>query len=273
MRVESGDASNPIAGATEREYATTALSDESTFWVRVANDGGAINSDTATISIDASVPMIDTHPQASVFIDGEATQLTVSASSSAPILYQWYLGTSGDTSNPISGETNFDLSVTSLLEETDYWVEAKNDNGAVNSKTATLYLQQSLADWISQYDLSGNESLPSADKDGDKLSNLFEGFLGSSPLQSNTGNGLPSIELAADPNRLIITLQRSKRNKIGLKLHVSSNLNSWTSSDPEIQIVNADLFGDGLFELIQIPINVADNEQTIFVKLEAYEVL
>ena len=113
--------------------------------------------------------------------------------------------------------------------------------------------------------------MPSADKDGDKLSNLFEGYLGSSLIQTNEGTGLPSINLAESPKQLVITLQHSKRNKVGLKVLTSSDLKSWTSSDPEIRVVDPDLFGDGLVELIQIPVPVADNGQAIFVKLEAIE--
>ena len=48
---ENGDTSNPIAGATESTYQTAPLNAPASYWVRVSNSLGDVNSSTAAISV------------------------------------------------------------------------------------------------------------------------------------------------------------------------------------------------------------------------------
>ncbi|HQF38976.1 MAG TPA: carbohydrate binding domain-containing protein [Opitutaceae bacterium] len=50
-RGETGDASQPVAGATGASYTTPALTAWSRYWVRVANDGGQADSRTALVKV------------------------------------------------------------------------------------------------------------------------------------------------------------------------------------------------------------------------------
>lgn len=80
---------------------------------------------------------ISGQPQSATITAGSSRTLTVTATGTAPISYQWYIGTSGNTSNPISGATSSSLDVTPG-STTSYWVRVTNSCGAVNSNTATI---------------------------------------------------------------------------------------------------------------------------------------
>lgn len=51
----AGDTSNPIAGATSPRYITPPLSQSSSFWVRVTNAAGSVDSSTASITVAPAV--------------------------------------------------------------------------------------------------------------------------------------------------------------------------------------------------------------------------
>lgn len=55
FRGPSGSTTNPIVGATASSYTTPPLTTSTSYWVRVANAFGTVNSVTATISISAPV--------------------------------------------------------------------------------------------------------------------------------------------------------------------------------------------------------------------------
>jgi hypothetical protein len=52
FRGASGDASNPVSGATSASFTTPAINATSTFWVKVTNSCGFVNSATATITFN-----------------------------------------------------------------------------------------------------------------------------------------------------------------------------------------------------------------------------
>lgn len=67
---------------------------------------------------------------------GDTRRLQVWVSGSAPLHYQWYRGSTGDTMSPI-GEMSFSLLV-SPDTTTDYWVRVDNQCGLVDSVTTTV---------------------------------------------------------------------------------------------------------------------------------------
>lgn len=81
-------------------------------------------------------PSITSGPQ-SATISGGSRTLTVTATGTAPLSYQWYTGTSGNTSSPIAGATSSSVTVTPT-STTSYWVRVTNSCGSVNSATATI---------------------------------------------------------------------------------------------------------------------------------------
>lgn len=58
--------------------------------------------------------------------------------STASQTYQWYQGSSGDTSNPINGATNSSFTTPALTTTTSYWVRISNAVGSVDSNTAVI---------------------------------------------------------------------------------------------------------------------------------------
>jgi Dual-action HEIGH metallo-peptidase len=80
---------------------------------------------------------ITAHPTSRTIPSGSSTTLTVSASGTGPLSYQWYRGTSPSTANPISGATSSSLTV-SPTSTTSYWVRVTNSCGTANSNTATV---------------------------------------------------------------------------------------------------------------------------------------
>lgn len=82
-------------------------------------------------------PAISLQPSSRIITSGGSTTLTVSATGTAPLSYQWYIGTSGNTETPISGATEPSLTA-SPPATTNYWVRVSNSCGSVSSGTATV---------------------------------------------------------------------------------------------------------------------------------------
>jgi len=84
-----------------------------------------------------TAPAITTQPTSRTITSGNSTTLSVTATGTAPLSYQWYVGSSGSTSNPISGATSSSLTV-APTSTTNYWVRVTNSCGTANSSTATV---------------------------------------------------------------------------------------------------------------------------------------
>lgn len=87
-------------------------------------------------------PSIAAQPSSSSITQGQSTTLSVVANGTAPLSYQWYMGGSGDTSNPISGANGTSLTISTSSStpagSTAYWVRVSNACGAVNSNAAVV---------------------------------------------------------------------------------------------------------------------------------------
>jgi predicted extracellular nuclease len=85
----------------------------------------------------ATAPVIDTQPADATISSGQAASLSVTAHGTAPLHYQWYQGSSGDTSTPV-GTDSANFTTPALSDTTSYWVRVSNDVGSVDSNTATV---------------------------------------------------------------------------------------------------------------------------------------
>lgn len=83
-----------------------------------------------------TAPAISTITGTQTITAGSPATLSVSATGSTPLSYQWYTGTSG-SGTPISGATGPTLSV-SPTSTTSYWVKVSNACGSANSSTVTV---------------------------------------------------------------------------------------------------------------------------------------
>ncbi len=86
-------------------------------------------------------PTIGTQPQSKTVEVGVQTSLTVTPSGTGPFTFQWFFGTSGDTSSPVNGATSSTISITPTTTGVgSYWVRVGHtcDSVTVNSTTATV---------------------------------------------------------------------------------------------------------------------------------------
>ena len=84
-----------------------------------------------------TAPAITSGPSSTTISSGQSATLSVTATGTAPLSYQWYVGTSGNTGSPISGATGSSVTV-SPASTTAYWVRVTNACGTANSATATV---------------------------------------------------------------------------------------------------------------------------------------
>ena len=84
-----------------------------------------------------TAPSITAQPASTTVASGSSATLSVTATGTGPLSYQWYVGTSGSTANPISGATSNSITVTPA-STTSYWVRVTNSCGSANSNTATV---------------------------------------------------------------------------------------------------------------------------------------
>jgi len=71
-------------------------------------------------------------------VSGQTTTLTVTATGDASLAYQWYQGSSGDTTLPV-GADSASFTTPALIQTTSYWVRVSNGCGApADSATATV---------------------------------------------------------------------------------------------------------------------------------------
>lgn len=125
------------------------LSDTDTFSVLVVggSHGQSVSSGVVALhnmkvttsgSTPPTEPSITRQPQSQSIVSGGTTQLRVTATGSIPRHYQWYIGSKGVTSNPISGAIESTYTTPALTTTTSYWVRVTNGAGSVDSEAATL---------------------------------------------------------------------------------------------------------------------------------------
>ncbi|MBZ5588758.1 MAG: hypothetical protein LAO05_09345 [Acidobacteriia bacterium] len=132
----SGDTSHAV-GVGASSFTTPALTSTTSYWVRVSNPCGHADSATATVTVGCTSPSITTQPQSQTVQSGQTAVLSVSAAGDGPLSYQWYQGTSGDTSHPV-GNNASSFTTPALTTTTSYWVRVSNTCGSADSATATV---------------------------------------------------------------------------------------------------------------------------------------
>lgn len=138
-----GDTSNPIQGANSTSVQVSP-SNSAVYWVHVTAPCGS--QDASVIVFVSGSPCtpasITTHPGAVTINPGSSTTLSVVVAGTPPITYQWYTGTSGNTSNPIPNANGPSITVTPTQTITTYWVHVSNscNTVGVNSTTGVVTL-------------------------------------------------------------------------------------------------------------------------------------
>jgi hypothetical protein len=133
----AGNVSTPVSGGTGTSINVTPTA-TTLYWVRVTNACGAIDSNAATVTVSScTAPTISAQPQNRNIAAGASTSLSVTASGTAPLSYQWYVGTAGNVSSPVTGGATASITVTPSATTT-YWVRVTNSCGTVDSAIGTV---------------------------------------------------------------------------------------------------------------------------------------
>jgi hypothetical protein len=134
----SGITSAPIAGATTSSL-TVKPAVTSAYWVRITNgcDPPADSGTVFAIVNNCPPVTIGSQSDSATILEGKSVILSVAASGGT-VSYQWFAGTTGVTTSPISGATASSLTVMPSSTSA-YWLRASNTCGAsADSTTITI---------------------------------------------------------------------------------------------------------------------------------------
>src|SRR5262249_45787487 len=131
-----GDTTVPV---DTTDTLTVSPAQTTNYWVRITNACGMTESAPATITVTVpcDVPLITAQPQATSIVSGGTATMSVAVIGTAPLSYQWYSGSTGDTSTPLSGTASDTITVTPAAT-TSYWARITNTCGAADSEAATV---------------------------------------------------------------------------------------------------------------------------------------
>ena len=100
---------------------------------------GTTTSSTTPLMVSGLILFAPTVTETALAVNaGQSSTLSVSPVGSGPFTYQWYQGTSGNTSIPVSGATGSSFTTPALSQTTSYWVQVTGPNGVENSSTITI---------------------------------------------------------------------------------------------------------------------------------------
>ena len=123
---------------------SAAPADAGDYTLAITNSQGTFVAYPVTltvVSLPLPLPVITTQPvDATITADGTAL-LTVGADRPDSVTYQWYQGSSGDTSQPMSGATQAGFETPPLSTSQSYWVRVTNGVGDTDSDTVTVTVQ------------------------------------------------------------------------------------------------------------------------------------
>ncbi|MBP6865888.1 MAG: immunoglobulin domain-containing protein [Candidatus Didemnitutus sp.] len=128
-----------LPGATQPTLTLTNLSaaDAANYTVVVTNSAGSLESELATVSVDGTAvpPVITTQPASQTVTEGEGFTLSVAASGTAPITYQWR-----KDGAVIAGATaaTYTVGAATPLDAGSYTVDVTNAGGTATSDAAVI---------------------------------------------------------------------------------------------------------------------------------------
>jgi hypothetical protein len=118
---------------------TGPLTTTTSYWAAVRNTCGEVSTRTAVITVnECSAPAVTSSPASQEVKNNTTVTLSVVATGTAALQYQWYEGTKGDTSKPLPGATFSTFTSEKLFHPTSFWVRVSNSCGTVDSDAAQI---------------------------------------------------------------------------------------------------------------------------------------
>lgn len=142
IKTNAHSGSGPVSGSFTDSILSTGV-----YWygLHVFDNAGNVRFEPdppgpirVTVQQSCTPPSITTQPIDQSITSGQQVTLNVAAAGSGPLSYQWYQGSTGTTSNPISGATSTSFITPALTTTTTYWVRVTNPCGNADSRTATV---------------------------------------------------------------------------------------------------------------------------------------
>lgn len=142
--LDSNNIPQEILGANNASYKPSSQQ-SAKYFVRIHNACRTIDSPLFTVTVNTcQAPAIDVGPVSETVGQGESRMLSVQASGTAPLSYQWYRGNLGNVSDPLG--TAAPQSTGAVNATTSYWVKVSNScNDATASATLTVALPKPVA--------------------------------------------------------------------------------------------------------------------------------
>ena len=146
------DGSVRLVTTTATSGSLVAFSDTGSSTATLSGSGGTTLASPGTNQIFRGVafaptapttttpPTITTQPQSATIASGSTATLTVAATGTTPLHYQWYQGSAGDTATPVGGDAA-SFTTPALTATTTYWVRVTNTAGSADSDAATVTVQ------------------------------------------------------------------------------------------------------------------------------------
>jgi hypothetical protein len=133
-----GDTSRPVTNANQSSFTTPLLLNSTSYWVRITNDCGTIDSHSAQLSVVSScrAAAITTQPQDQIVGSGGSAVLSIAATGTS-LTYQWYVGPVFDFSHPTGGSAPM-LITPAVTAPTQFWVRVTSPCGNANSIAVTV---------------------------------------------------------------------------------------------------------------------------------------
>jgi hypothetical protein len=122
----TGTTTAPIQLNTTATAITVAPTQTTNYWVRTFS--ATCSADSATAQVPICYPKVNTPTGTLGINSGQSTTLTVTATGTPALSYQWYTGASGNTASPIAGATGSSVNV-SPASTTTYWVRVTSAAG------------------------------------------------------------------------------------------------------------------------------------------------
>lgn len=134
----TGITTSPVLNAITASFTTPLLLASTSYWVRITNDCGTIDSASAQLNVvsTCTAATILTQPLDQIVASGSTATLSVLANGTS-LVYQWYQGPVFDFTRPLGGSSPTFITP-AITAPTQFWVRVTAPCGSANSAAVTV---------------------------------------------------------------------------------------------------------------------------------------
>jgi hypothetical protein len=128
-------------GAAHQGNSAAISADGGTAVVGGPRDNSDVGAAWVFVASGCAAPSVSGQPQNQSIQSGQTATLSVTATGTTPLSYQWYQGNAGDTSTPVGGDVSM-FTTPPLISTASFWVRVTNACGTADSATATIAVRR-----------------------------------------------------------------------------------------------------------------------------------